>query len=107
MKPLARLHPLMYVSRAVQSIREDPIDGETAALVLEPDDDTDPEAVAEAAENAGATVERELQFGDLEVTAPQEQVEALCAIDGLAAVQTADAIGIHPDEAEEDLDPDG
>lgn len=97
----------MYVSRAVQSIRDDPIADETVALVLEPDDDTDAESVVEAVEDAGATVERELQFGDLEVTAPQDRVEELCAIDGLAAVQTTDAIGIHPDEAEEDLDPDG
>ena len=96
----------MYVSRAVQSIRDDPIAAETVALVLEPDDDTDAESVVEAVEDAGATVERELQFGDLEVTAPQDRVEELCAIDGLAAVQTTDAIGIHPDEAEEDLDPD-
>jgi hypothetical protein len=94
----------MYVSRTVQSIRDDPIDDETVALVLEPDDDTDPEAVAEAAEDAGATIERELQFGDLQVSVPQEQVDAICGIDGLAAVQTADAIGIHPDEAEEDVD---
>jgi len=96
----------MYVSRAVQSIRDDPIADESVSLVLEPDDDTDTDAVARAAETAGATVSRHLQFGDLEVTIPQEQVGDLCDIDGLAAVQTADAIAIHPDEAEEDLDPD-
>jgi hypothetical protein len=96
----------MYVSRAVQSIRADPIDGETVGLVLEPEDDTDPDAVASAAEAAGATVERHLQFGDLEVTAPQPAVDEICGLDGLAAVQTTDAIGVHPDEAEEDVDPD-
>jgi len=94
----------MYVSRTVQSIRDDPIEDETVALVLEPDDDTDPDAVATAASEAGATIERELQFGDRQVSVPQERVDAICAIDGLAAVQTADAIGIHPDEAEEDVD---
>ncbi|WP_226022492.1 hypothetical protein [Halomicrobium salinisoli] len=96
----------MYVSRAVRTIQEDPVSGETVALVLETDDDADPDAVAAAAEEAGATVERRLQFGDLEVSVDQEEVGAVCEIDGLAAVQTADAIGIHPDEAEEDVDPD-
>ncbi|WP_225335804.1 hypothetical protein [Halomicrobium urmianum] len=96
----------MYVSRAVQSVREDPVPGETVVLVLETDDDADPDAVAAAAEDAGAAVERRLQFGDLEVSVKQEAVGAVCEIDGLAAVQTADAIGIHPDEAEEDVDPD-
>ncbi|WP_226011402.1 hypothetical protein [Halomicrobium salinisoli] len=96
----------MYVSRAVETIREDPVPGERVALVLETDDDADPDAVAAAAEGAGADVERRLQFGDLEVSVDQEAVGAVCEIDGLAAVQTADAIGIHPDEAEEDVDPD-
>ncbi len=96
----------MYVSRAVRTIQEDPVPGETVALVLETDDDADPDAVAAAAEDAGATVERCLQFGDLEVSVEQEAVEAVCEIDGLTAVQTADTIGIHPDEAEEDVDPD-
>ena len=96
----------MYVSRAVQSIRADPIDGETVGLVLEPDDDTDPETLAAAAEAVGATVERHLQFRDIEVTVAQPAVDDVCGIDGLAAVQTTDAIGIHPDEAEEDRDPD-
>jgi len=41
------------------------------------------------------------------VTVPRERVAELRTIDGLAAVQTADAIGIHPDEAEEDIDTDG
>ena len=41
------------------------------------------------------------------MTVPQERVAERCAIDGLAAIQTADAIGIHPGEAEEDIDTDG
>jgi len=106
-KPTATDRPRMHVSRAVESIRDDPIEGEATSLVLETDDDADPDTVASAAEAAGATVTRHLQFGDLEVTVSQERVEDLCAIDNLAAVQTADAIGIHPDEAEEDIDTDG
>jgi hypothetical protein len=94
----------MYVSRAVESIRDDPVEGETVHLVLETADDADCDAVAGAAEAAGATVERELQFEDLEVSIAQEQVDDVCSIAGLSAVQTADAIGTHPDEAEEDVD---
>ena len=44
----------MYVSRAVRSIREDPIEGESVALALTTADDADPDAVASAAEAAGA-----------------------------------------------------
>jgi len=94
----------MYVSRAVESIREDPIEDEPVRLVLETDEGVDLDAIAAAAEDAGATVERELQFDDLEVSVAQERVADVCDIDGLAAVQTADAIGTHADEAEEDVD---
>jgi hypothetical protein len=94
----------MYVSRAVESIREDPIAGESVSLVLETAEDADLAAVRAAAADAGATIERELQFEDLQVAVDQATVDAICAIDGLAAVQTADAIGTHPDESEEDLD---
>ena len=97
----------MYVSRAVRSIRDDPIDGESVGLVLEPDDETDPDAVAAAARAADATVKRRLQFGELEVRVPHQQVDDVCAIDGLAAVETTNAIGIHPDKAEEDIDQEG
>jgi hypothetical protein len=95
----------MYVSRAVESIRADPIEGESVGLVLEPAPDADPETVADAATDAGATVDRRLQFDDLAVTAPQTAVDELCAIDGLAAVQTTDAIAItHEDASDEDVE---
>ena len=94
----------MYVSRAVKSIREDPVEGESVRLVLETKSDAEPDAVAEAAEDVGGTVERELQFDDLEVSISHEGVDDICEIEGLSAIQTADAIGTHPDEAEEDID---
>jgi len=97
----------MYVSRAVESMRADPIEGESVALVLETAPDADPAAVADAAAAAGATVDRHLQFDDLLVTAPQERIDALCALDGLDAVQTSDAIAITSvDDVEEDVDHD-
>ena len=92
----------MYVSRAVETIRDDPVPGESIELVVETDAEQD--EIAAALEDAGATVDRRLQFDDVAVTVPQENVDAICEIAGVTAVQTADAIGIHADEAEEDID---
>jgi len=95
----------MYVSRAVQSIRENPVPGESVGLVLEPAADVDPEQIADAARAAGASVDRHLQFDDIEVTVAQTDVDAVCAIDGLEAVQTTDAIAITSEEAtDEDVE---
>jgi len=98
----------MYVSRAVRSIRDDPIEGESVALALTTTADADTEAVASAAATAGATVERHLQFGDLAVSVPQDRVADVCAIEGLDAVETTDAIAITTAEAtDEDVEFDG
>ncbi|MFC6756715.1 MULTISPECIES: hypothetical protein [Haloarcula] len=98
----------MYVSRAVRSIRAEPIEGESVALALTTADDTDPDAVAAAAEAAGATVERRLQFDDLSVSVPQEGVADVCAIDGVDAVETTDTIAITTaDATDEDVEFDG
>ena len=98
----------MYVSRAVRSIREDPIEGASVALALTTADDADPDAVANAAEAAGATVERRLQFDDLAVSVAQEAVADVCGIDGLEAVETTDAIAITTADApDEDVELDG
>jgi hypothetical protein len=94
----------MYVSRAVRSIRDDPIEDESVALALTTADDADPETVASAAEAAGATVDRHLQFDDLAVTVSQDSVADICAIDGLDAVETTDAIALTPvDATDEDV----
>jgi len=98
----------MYVSRAVRSIRDDPIEGESVALALTTADDADPDAVASAVQDAGATVERRLQFDDLAVSVPHEGVTDICAIDGLDAVETTDAIAITTaDATDEDVEFDG
>ncbi|MDS0220267.1 hypothetical protein NDI54_02760 [Haloarcula sp. S1AR25-5A] len=95
----------MYVSRAVESLRDDPIEGEPVELVLETADGADPESVAAAAATAGATVERRLQFDDLLVSTTQDEIDALCDLDGLAAIQTGDVNAITTvDDVEEDLD---
>ena len=98
----------MYVSRAVESIRADPIPGESVALALTTADDADPETVARAVEDCGATVDRHLQFDDLAVSVPHERVDDVCALDGLSAVETTDAIGITTAEAtDEDVEFEG
>ncbi|MFB6222777.1 MAG: hypothetical protein ABEH86_03765 [Haloarcula sp.] len=95
----------MYVSRAVESMRADPIEDEPVTLALETADDADADSVAAAAEAAGATVERRLQFDDLLVSTTQDRIDALCALDGLTAVQTGDVVSITTaDDVEEDLD---
>jgi hypothetical protein len=95
----------MYVSRAVESLRADPIDDEPVDLVLETADDADPEHVAAVAEAAGATVERYLQFNDLLVSTTQDEIDALCALNGLTAIQTGNVNAITTaDDVEEDLD---
>ncbi|WP_336336219.1 hypothetical protein [Haloarcula brevis] len=95
----------MYVSRAVESLRAAPIEGEPVELVLETAHDADPDRVAAAAAAAGATVERRLQFGDLLVSTTQDEIDPLCDIDGLAAVQTGNVNAITTaDDVEEDID---
>ncbi|MDT3434020.1 hypothetical protein [Haloarcula sp. 1CSR25-25] len=95
----------MYVSRAVESLRVDPIEGEPVDLVLETAPDADPERVAAAAAAAGATVERHLQFDDLLISTTQDELDALCNLDGLTAIQTGNVNAITTvDDVEEDLD---
>ena len=94
----------MYVSRAVESLRADPVPDESVALVLTTDDDADVDAVTRAVEACGGSVERHLQFDDLAVSVPQDRLDEVCAIDGLAAVETTDAISITtPDADDEDV----
>ena len=91
----------MHVSRAVATIRDDPVPGESIELVFETEPDADVESVVTHLEAAGATVERRLQFDDLLASVRHQDVESVCRVSGVAAVQTGDAIGIHPDEAED------
>ena len=92
----------MYVSRAVESLRVDPVPDESVALALTTTDDADIEAVARAVEACGGTVDRHLQFDDLAVSVPQDRLDEVCAIDGLAAVETTDAIAITTADADDE-----
>jgi len=84
----------MYVSHAVRSLRDDPIERESVGLSLTTSDDADPDAVAAAVEDLGGTVERRLEFDDLAVSVPQSRIDDVCDIDGLEIVETSDTISI-------------
>jgi hypothetical protein len=94
----------MYVSPAVKSLREHPIEGESVTVLLRVADGTDVDTVAEAVRDVGATVEAELRFETLAVSVDQEEVGAVCAIDGIESIETEDALSIDADGAGEDVE---
>lgn len=94
----------MYVSPAVRSIRDDPIEGETVTLLVEVADDGDVDAVADGLSEFG-TVESEREFGTLEVTVAHERVSGVCDLSEVATVETTNTLGIDPDGAGEDVRP--
>ncbi|WP_459193130.1 hypothetical protein [Halosimplex sp. J119] len=97
----------MYISPAVRTIRDDPVEGEPVTLLLEVAEEAAIEEVAAAVGEAGATVEKELEFRTLEVTVEQEQVGDVCEVEGVETVETGNTLGIDPDGAGEDVRPDG
>lgn len=92
----------MYVSPAVRSIREHPVAGESVALVVEAADGADSDELAGALEDVG-TIETELEFETLRVTVPHGRVGDVCALEGIAAVQTDDMLSMGADGAGEDV----
>jgi hypothetical protein len=82
-------------------MRDDPMDGEEAALVVEVDPDAlDAEGLAAAADAAGGTVEESLQFDSYRVRLPETAVADFCETTGLAVVETANVTS--PGDAGED-----
>lgn len=84
---------MTYVSHTVRSLRDDPIPGETVRLVVTLADDADPAAVREDLAASDCEVVRELDFGSLLVVADHERLDAVCALDGLTAVETDAVLG--------------
>ena len=80
-------------------MREDPLEGETAALVVELDD-AERSDVEAALDGVNGAVERELQLGSLLVSMPEPNVDAFCETDGLARVETAGTLGLAIDDGE-------
>jgi hypothetical protein len=92
----------MYVSHAVRRIREDPIEGETVTHRVTAADEDRVGALAGRLSEAG-TVEERLRFGGIRVTVPQERLDDVCGLDGIAAVETANTFTLDADGAGEDV----
>ena len=82
-------------------MREDPIAREEAALVVELADGADRAAFEDAVAALDGTVERDLRFATALVRLPQPAVDDLCALDGIARIETANAIGVAGDAGED------
>ncbi len=93
---------MTYLSHPVRRMREDPAEGEEVTLRVTSTDDADPEALADRLGGVG-TVEEVLRFGALRVTVPQPRLDALCAVEGIESVETAETMGIEPGDAGEDV----
>lgn len=95
----------MYVSRAVQTIRDDPVPDETVTLLVTPASDVGEvrAALEPVVDEHGGEIADELAFETLAVTVPQEAVEAVCATDGIEAVETDATLSMTPDGAGEDV----
>lgn len=78
---------MTYVSHAVRSLREDPIPGETVGIVVTVADGASVEAVREELDDLGE-LRRELAFDRLLATVDHERLDAVCALDGVDAVET-------------------
>lgn len=95
----------MYVSRAVRSMQDNPVADATVTLLLEVDAETATATVRGELENiAGIEVLAEHRFDTLRVRLEQEQIEAVCAIGGLAAVETDDTLVLDAGGAGEDVE---
>ena len=96
----------MYVSPAVRTIADDPLEDESVTLLVEVDDDDEPgvDSVAKRVETLGGSVEDRRRFGTLVVSISQTAVGELCELDGLAVVETDNAVTIDPDGAGEDVE---
>jgi len=90
----------MYLSHPVRRMREEPIEGETATLVVTAEEEDHVPALESKLEAIGEGIER-LEFGALAVTVTQEDIDSVCAVDGIEAIETEDAVGIGGDAGED------
>jgi hypothetical protein len=94
-----------YLSHPVRRLRDDPTPGETVDLVVTAAE-TDAEAVdvlVSRLSEAGATVQERLRFGAVRVRVPQEDVAAVCRLDGIDTVETAATRDLAGGDAGEDV----
>lgn len=94
----------MYVSRAVRSLREHPVPDASVILLFEVSDAATLKEVRADLERIGdCTVLDEVGFDTLRVEVPQDRIETVCALDGLAAVETDATLILDADRAGEDI----
>lgn len=91
----------MYLSHPVRRLREEPIEGETVTLLVTA---SDAAAVDDLVDRLGdlGTVEALLRFGTVRVTVPQPAVDAVCDLQGIDRVETANTLALDPEGAGED-----
>ena len=87
-----------YLSHPVRRIRDDSDDG-SVALVVELGGG-DPETLAATVTELSGTVERELEFDCYLVDLPEMAVDALCELDEITRIETADTIAVAPRDPE-------
>lgn len=85
-------------------MREDPIEGEEAVLIVTAEDDQQRRDLEPDIESVGGTVADRLQFGALRVEIEQEHIDDLCTLSGIESIETDNAVGIGGD-AGEDIEP--
>lgn len=94
----------MYVTPAVRSMQDDPIEGEPVRLLVEVESEELLDDVASAINATEAKVVDERRFGTLVVDTPQEEIEAVLDVDHISVVETANAVTIDADGAGEDIE---
>jgi len=93
----------MYLSHPVRRIRDDPDEGEPVTLRITAAEENEAADLADRIRGVG-TVEERLRFGGLRVTVGQERLDALCALDGIESIETANTFTIDPDGAGVDVE---
>jgi len=95
----------MYVSPAVRSIREHPVEDESVTLLVRAADNV--AEVRDRIETAGGTIEESLEFETLAVSIPQTGVGAICELEGIESIETDRTLTIDADGAGEDVSTSG
>jgi hypothetical protein len=91
----------MYLSHPVRRMRDDPIAGETATLVVELSEPHRREAVEALVAEHDGSVRGELRFADLAVSVPEPAVASLCDLPGIERIETTDTLSQVPTGVEE------
>jgi hypothetical protein len=92
---------MVYLSHPVRRLSTDPFEDEDATLVLSCTSTADLDAVSDAVERAGGTVDARLQYHTLRIQIPERAVSQLTEIDGLESIETDNTVGIGGDAGED------